>query len=430
MSSAAWRTNRYRNQQKAYSGGGSKRRWSMKWTFDATPTRVHFGTPEVLYSGLDGEGGFPFRVGERYYVSNGGPKRSGTYVEVHPEQDVIAAYTNPQAFGLEVDPIASLAKIRPQIYYGVSGWIEEWFHLVEKKSKSDSSKTYFDRERCTGRGCEHCKAKVPKVFGKKFYATVARSHWDNSIFLANQDVGTNCKCGGFVYFEDYHCENCNHILVDVCHRCESCDGENIGIDPENAAAVCQGCETSWSVLEQENSDIAKLVASEMKCQNCNHSGIPIPTETCTNCDSPNPYGIFDCQLILRKTGSGKQSELIVDDWEIQDPDPKLFDTQYQGPDAEKASGIAEGMKKVLNLNEIFEPESPENQAQLCHVPNPFSSKNPTKQGFAKFSRHQQEEAAGEEKGDDSAPQQEEEAETEDRTPSKIQGRRRFGRRNR
>lgn len=366
----------------------------MKYKFDQLPTKVHFSKPEAMYVHPESGAELPFRTGARYWVPWGGPSGKGTYLEPG-EEDVIAAYKNPAEFGLDIAPIAKYQKLHPKIYYAVSGYVEEWFHLVQKTNKNTGN-TFRERERCVGRECEHCKERVPKVFGKKVYFEIARTHWNESIFSINEQVGANCRCGqgnAFIYTPHYECSNCGEMLVDFMHRCFSCQGENVGIDADNAQFVCQDCQSEWSVYESDNPEISKLVNGAMKCNNCGHDGLPKPILVCTDCESPDPYGVFDCQMKIQMVGSkdGKSKEMRIDNVLVQEPDPRLFDPKFQGDEEEWANKAAEGMSKPIDLDKLLAPSSADDQARQLKVQNPFNLQGGG-QGYRNWGHNQDEQS--------------------------------------
>lgn len=398
---SGWRTARGADQKKS-SRGSSNRRWGYRWKFDQVPTKVHFTLPEKPYRHPDTGLEFPFRFGQRYWVPWAGKDHKGAYIEVG-EQDVIAAYKNPAAYGLKIEPKSKYNKLDPKIYYAVSGFVEEWFHLVKKQNPNTQAE-YHERERCVGHNCEHCKKQIPKVFGKKVYFEIARTHWNESIFSVNERVGSNCKCGGFIYTPHYECQQCHELLVDVMHRCFSCGKENIALNTESAEAECQDCHATWSIYESDNPEVSKVVNKDMKCPKCGFEGLPTPSIVCTNCQKPDAFGVFDCQMKIMMVGSadGKSKEMRIEDVVVQPPDTRLFEAKFQGPEAEQAQKTVDFFAKPMNLDTLLAAPTPDEQATTLGEANPFSSKGGTSQGFKSYSRD--EAAAPEQAGD--APDEE------------------------
>lgn len=368
--------------------------------------KVHFTKPETLYEHPDTGAKLPFRVGERYWVpwvKRG--KFEGQYIERDPtgKDSVVDAYKNPAEYGLQMSPMQKFLKLYPKIYYGVGGFVEEWFHRFKEKSEKDGNE-YWTKQVCNGHGCDHCKKQYPKVFGSKVYFEIAKMHWNQSVFGWEERINSSCKCGedSFIYTPHYECKQCQSLVVDVMNNCFSCDGENIALAPDEAKAECNDCHASWSVYESDNEELSKAVNQEVKCGDCGHKDYPVPKFVCTNCDSPEPFGIFDCQMKIHMTvdDEGKPKEMVIEDVMIQEPDERLFDKRYQdtkdSKDSEEWSEkIADANKKPFDLNKLLAAKSPEEQAQIIGVANPFNT-GAASQGYQSYSRHK---GNGEEEGE-------------------------------
>jgi len=368
------------------------------WRFDDRKVKIHLSMhPEVRYPALDGTGEWPFMMIERYFVKGAGKSRKGAYVTVPPEgeQDVVDALAHPTQWGLDQEPNRMFEKARKSVSYVVTGWIEHWFHMVKFQRKGKDS-TWWEKVICDGRGCTMCNHelhKVPykdgvkavdisekRVFGKRFHSTIARTHFDESFLKANTDIEANCKCGGFIYPEYFGCQKCEEVLIDMSLQCQSCEGDVVGIDPDQRVAVCQNknCGEEWSLLIQDHAGIVKNLDNEIKCHNCGHTDTPVPKMVCTSCDDYDPYTLYDCQLTVHKTGEGKNSELHIDNVIIQEADERLFDPNFQNsyPDddeegPEKAQKAAEWNKSVFDLNDLYGHKSAGEQAAELDVENPF-----------------------------------------------------------
>jgi hypothetical protein len=365
------------------------------WKLDETPTRIHLMLPEKMYRHPSGEE-FPFRAGCRYWVPWGGPNKKGTFLEVG-DKCIIDVYRNPAKFGMDISPIKKFKDLRPQIYYSTAAWIEEEFHLVEKKANTGDG-TYKERERCTKRGCPHCANRVPKVFGRKVYLDISMSHWNQTVYGIQEKVSSTCKCGGFIYTTHYECEKCKNQLVDVTNSCFSCRSTDIGIDPDNAEAVCQKCKSVWSVYEVDNPEIRKEVSEEVICGKCKHKGYPVPVQVCsTEKCSGIPHSIYDCQMrvSLVASPSGKNKELRIDDIRIQPPDPRLFDPTHQGLSKEDGERGAKFMSSPVDLDQLLAPLGPEEEASSLGIANPFSD-SVKSSGYAQYGAHTEEDPKEEE----------------------------------
>jgi len=377
------------------SRGSGSRKFGARFAFGPTAVRVHFTRPEKPYIHPETGAEFPFYTGERWWIPKGGANKNGCYIE-NWDQCIVNAYRNPETFGLDIEPLGWMKKLKgPKVYYAVTGHVEELFHNVKKKSKS-SGNEFHEREICKGRGCEHCQQKWPKVFGKKAYFVIAPTHWNESIYTANEQVESSCKCGGFVYTSHYECGECNTQLVDMMNYCFNCESQNIELDTDEAKAVCTDCQSEWSVYESDNEEVSKLVNNEMKCANCSHKAIPKPVLVCTDCEAPDPYDIFDCQLKIKMVGSkdGKSKDLVIDDIRIQGSDERLFDAKFHGDDPEWNQKIADGMKNTIDLNRQLAPSTSDEEATQLGLQNPFTAQQ--SQGFKQYSRNESEESTPDE----------------------------------
>lgn len=287
------------------------------------------------------------------------------------------AYDNPTAFGLDnVAPDARYSQdgLKPKVYYAVSGWIEEWYHLVEyfKDMEDEAKGTYIQRERCSGRGCEYCQDNLPKVFGKKFYAEISPGQWRHAIYDLHKRIENRyCKCGGDIYVTNFNCAKCNKVVLDVCTTCD-CGSDDVGIDPDKGEVSCGKCKRSWSAFYTDHKKLYEESREIYKCK-CGHRGFLVPQRMCSNekCEV-DPYGVFDCQLTMRTSGAKTEKRLIIDSYKIQPPDPLLFDEEAQGSD-EWAPKIIEAFEKPLDLDYLLRPASTAEQAKLVGKPDPFSA---------------------------------------------------------
>jgi len=400
--------------KKKSSRGGGKRAWGYRYKFDTSPTRVHFSLPDKLYVHPETGDELPFRVGSRYWIPKGGPKGTGCFIE-QGSNCVVDVYKNPKNFGLDIPPIANFQKYDAKLYYSVAGWVEEWFHEVEVQN--NEGRKWKELQRCEGPGCKLCQEKWMKVFGKRVYFDIAPTHWNESIFTAQEsEAQCHCQCGGFTHISHYVCQKCRKSLVDVTQACYNCKSTEVGIDPKDKLAVCQNCNSEWSVLERGNPEIAKVVNDDITCSNCGHVDMPDPVFECSDCDDPKPHGIFDCQMKISivETRDGKAKELKVEGVKVQEPDSRLFNPQHQGTDKERAEKRAKWNKAPLDLEDLLQPEDAENQAQLLGVANPFTS-SAGGRGYKDFSRNQ---GSQEESQEETQESQEETQEATRRPPPK------------
>lgn len=342
------------------------------------PTKVHLGEPEKPYTHPKTGKSFPFRTGKRHFLPGKGKSKNGVFMECgvdYNEDCVVHAYSNPVAFGLEgVAKDENLAQHKASTYYGVSGWVEEDFHLVEyyRDENDQNAGTFNRRERCLGRGCEYCQEGLPKVFGKRMYLEISPGQWRHSIHELDKRIKNRyCKCGGDIFVTSFSCAGCEERVIDVSETCD-CGSTEVGIDVEKGEAVCDKCGAAWSAFYTDHKKLYEEAKEVFKCK-CGHRGFLVPNRFCSteNCEV-TPFSVFDAQLTLRVTGTKKEKRLIIEDWVLQPPDEKLFDPKFQGDD-DLAAKVAESHGKPLDLDYLLRPGTAEDQARVVGKPNPFSA---------------------------------------------------------
>jgi ribosomal protein S27AE len=387
---------------KGNRGPGGKK-WGLLYRIDENPVRIHFGYPEKPYVHPKTGQAHPFRTGKRHFIPGAGKKGKGAFIECgvdHGEPCVVCAYRNPAQFNLEnVAPDARMKQFDPKTYYAVSGWIEEDFHLVTF-NKDEGDGTYNKRMMCEGRGCQWCEDGWPMVFGNKFYTEISPGQWRHSIHEINTQIqNSHCACGGDIYVLRFECANCGvipvivdddrrEVVMDVSTFCD-CGSDQVGLNLETAEAECSACGRSWSALYTMHKNIYSLTRSKQKCGECGYEGYLKPVRFCTTegCEI-KPMGVFDCQLTVRMTGTKKEKRLVIDNYVVQEPDPRLFDVEYQGGAGDEwAPKIVDSHKKPLDLDYLLRPDSTDWQAKLLNKADPFNAAGRTT-GAARYARYQ------------------------------------------
>jgi hypothetical protein len=356
----------------------SGKKWSLLHKLSDAPIKVHFSYPEKPYVHPVNSKKLPFRVGKQHFIPFGGKRGKGTYLECGAdigEPCIVHAYKNPEAYGLQNVAPQDIDQQGARIYYAVGGWIEEWYHLVEYyKDENDTAKgTYHRREKCEGRGCQYCGENLPKVFGNKFYTTFSPGQWQHSIHDLNKQIENMfCKCGGSIYVPSFYCSGCQKVILDVALTCDACQSDGVEIHSDTNEAECPKCHARWSARYTDHDKILPATKERHKCE-CGANALPVPSRVCSTPDcAVDPYGVFDCQLTLRTTGADKERRMVIDDYKIQEPDPRLFDPQFQGGDA-LAVKIVESHKKPMDLEYLLRPMSAEEQAKEVKLANPFTA---------------------------------------------------------
>jgi hypothetical protein len=388
---------RLQNEEKAKNSSRSKNKfWSYRLKLSERPIRLHFDRPERLYKDVDSDTMLPWKRVRRHYLPGFGKGKFGIYVECALDRCLTCAHGDPLRYGFgNMEANALLSKCEAGVYNALSGWIEEWYHLVDKPKDKKGDKgetlTYISREPCMGKSCEHCQKKRRKVFGQRFFNAFSEAQWRALMNEVYEKVERTCQCKdaagehGYLYPIAYVCSNpgCGEggtVLVDVMMSCPQCGdaaegGFEILPNPERHSAVCQKCSTEWSLLESEDAELAQRVNELVKCPECGQSDYPKPVYYCTTegC-AGEPHDIYDCQITLKREGEGKQSKLIVLGWKIQEPDRRLFDPKLQG-EGEGADAVVKRHHEHLNLDDIYAPDVPAAQAEMLGLTNLFKDAN-------------------------------------------------------
>jgi len=346
--------------------------------------KIHPKRPETKYVAPNGKE-YDFLKCERHFLKHINKGKGGYVVCTGVrktanglETECLAhIYADPQTFGFDFAADAQIAKSRSSSYNVISGWVEEWFHLV-KNDKSDGSGTYTTRELCTGRYCEHCKRNAPKVFGSRFYHAFSWSAWKYVVEPLNEELEKYCKCGGYITPIAYVCKACEGVLEHMTDQCPSCGSDDLYIEADPSkrdchSATCNQCQTHWELLEARDEVLRKKVTNPMTCPHCNHEGLPKLILECSEegCDG-HPHSIYDCQLVIHKESEEQTAHTKISAWSIQEPDPKLFDPKFQGDD-EIGEKIAKRNHEDVPLDKIddFIPDLPHEQARILNKKNPF-----------------------------------------------------------
>jgi len=376
MTIHARRASRQIDRSERRGGGRSTGGWvsALRLKLPEEATRLHLDRPEEGYLDTKHDIKFPWKKFRRHYVKGANNGR-GCYINCG-DQCLVCAYQNPKAFGFDIEPDEFLKDNRSSACFVVSGWVEEWYHLAPGVNKN-SGKEFVERVRCTGRGCEHCRSKTEKVFGNRFHLVFSQATWEIAVDPMHEQIERVCKiCDGFMYIPEYACSECNHTVVDLV-TCDACDEHGVDhqveLDADKHEAQCDQCESKWSLLESKDSELSKLVNNKQKCSECGVSGYPIPNLVCSTDECKGEsYDLYDAQLTLRKTGTGAQTKVHVDGFEIAKPDPRLFDANYQGDDSEVAQRVADRHQESLDLDAIYAPDTPSHQSELLGKPNLFA----------------------------------------------------------
>jgi hypothetical protein len=413
------------NQER--KSGTKNRWWTLRLKLTASATKLHFQRPAKPYKNVDDDTLYYWLRGRGHFIKNAAFPR-GKFMECNPKECLICAYGNPAKYGFSVPADAGLAKCESRPFYCVSGWAEHNFHLVEKAKDREvqqgEKSTYTTWEKCKGRNCKFCSKNVPKVFGSRFWYDFSSAAWERAIMPVMEKIGRFAKDGGYIYPLNYVCEECNHEFFDMTGSCNQCESTEIAIDSETHTAQCQNsqCGSEWTLLEYEDlgeDGLMSKATTVMECPNkkCKHQGYPMPNFLHSEGKKKwEAYDIYDVQLIVKKTGTGKTSETRVEGFEFKEPDPRLFDPKYQGgEDNEVAQSIVKRNAEPLDLSEIHSVEIPAVQASMLNMPNLFGGEagRASQKTHKPFSRNKLKGKAGKVEDEDESEDEEDSDDDED-----------------
>lgn len=400
-----------------HGGSGSRFRQyqRLRMKFDQTPTRLHLQRSEEPYEDPSNPDlSFWWKTGMGYFLKTKKYKK-GIFIEKNFDEDLIDAYSNPARHELQqAEGVADgkwLKKFPPKPYYCVSGWIEEWFHLVSYEDERDGKTVnWTERERCSAKGCSLCKEGWARVFGNRFWFDFSYAQWFGPVDAVFEKLERMPKDGGYVYPQHYECEECNEIMaffdrkrkedvvLDMMNKCGACGSENLGIEPEEHMGECQDCDSRWALLSHEDPHLGGYLAQILKCAGCGHEGYPRPVMVHSEgLEEWECHDIYDVQLTIHKTDE-KRPKIVIKKFEVKEPDPRLFDSELQG-EGEAAERQAEAHVKCIDLNKVHPQPTPDDVAELIELQNLFDPNREARAGVQPKRwkpRHEREDGEGQE----------------------------------
>jgi transcription elongation factor Elf1 len=383
-------------QRKERSAKNKGKFFGLRLDIPEEPIKIHLQRPKKPYQDpRDPNVSYLWKKGAKHYI----PKYN-RFIECAYDKCLVCAYRNPQDFGFEgVQAKKFLKDCWPKDYYSFCGWVEEWHLVLERvstrKDEDGGEKTYHERvlERQAKKelkeaGYDLKKVQVPRVFGKRFYIDISAPAWHNEYNSVYEQVERLTKDGGYLFPLHYGCSNCGAAYEPITTQCPSCGEDEIGVDHQKHRAFCGKCETEWELLESRSKELKSLAETIFECPSCDHQGYPIPIMAKLNPESGEvtydqpkegweTYDIFDVQLTVRKERSKDNAppRLVIDDWSVQEPDPKLFSPEHQGGKGdETAVEMARKHGEPLDLNQVHSPDPSAVQAKVIQLDDLFSSK--------------------------------------------------------
>lgn len=209
--------------------------------------------------------------------------------------------------------------------------------------KADDGTPYYNWVKCTGLGCDGCKAQCETVQGQTKHWSMGWGHY-NSLLASDEEVGRSCvNCGG----------------VDTI---------------TGRAWVCPGCgdgiiDLATTSLKKEQ--VKETVDKEFHC-NCGFHGFLNEIIQCSHCTpqggSARRATIFDVDMQVKRVSSAKgdsdATQLIVVRWSA----PRAIDQRFVQ------------LAKPMQLDKIYTPTPLETQATQFAVPASGVNRQPRNTG--------------------------------------------------
>lgn len=199
--------------------------------------------------------------------------------------------------------------------------------------------------------CEHCAQGVPHTFGDHRLIQLGFGHLKN-LFEIDDQLGKRClSCGTHIIRMGFKCSKCNTGLLDIATA------------------------TGWT-----NDQIEQFAKTETTCQ-CGHTDLPKSIYQCgfdenynqipnkTSCEEPKKMSVFHCVLWIQRQGENTDSEIVVKKMELI----SQYVTHDNRPLQEHLDEIC---KAPFNFEEMYKPESVEEQARVLQIPNPWAAAQP------------------------------------------------------
>lgn len=216
------------------------------------------------------------------------------------------------------------------------------------------------------RQCEGCGQYAPQGMQPQQHPYIWGDHrtlqigWGHlkRIFDLDDEIGKKCA-------------NCGTHIIRIAFDCGRCNNEMINV-----------AQTGWT-----NEQLDQYSKTHQQCGQCGNVDLPVSVYECgyneqymkvgggcpDNID-PRITSIFDVVLFVQREGEGTDSELVVKRWEPI--------SQYKTPDGRPLSEhLKEIVKAPFNLDEMYAPDSLDDQAETIRVQNPYAQQQQQFQAY-------------------------------------------------
>lgn len=120
------------------------------------------------------------------------------------------------------------------------------------------------------------------AFFRKTYLSVGSAHYTNLLTVLDK-AKELCLCGGHLDVVNYQCSSCGESLLDM-------STSNLSV-----------------------ADLNRFGDAKHRCNNCSNRDYPVPVVECDSCDEPTPHRFDQVVVKGKKTGTGPQTVIQIDD---------------------------------------------------------------------------------------------------------------------
>jgi hypothetical protein len=302
--------------------------------------------------------------------------------EIHNKKECVGCYQQEHFVG-KPNPWKVSTTTKHQVIHFA------FYHKVPRLKDGQpvvfQDKQQFNSELCKGGNCRHCEANVEKVFGKLLKLELGPNHTKNLLGGEGYDPATKTRkfyrgirhqlnwtcggCGGTIVTKAALCSGCGDILEDFTKL--------VGADPKDMLGSLRGA-------------IENKLASNYTCKKCGVYGLPVEASDCCydvegkmklkklKCtfEAPERMDLYNSVLQINKEGAATESALkLKGQFSVNESSNNPYQFEVDEPFIEIVNRAIGENGGLYNLDkEIAEfLLSPEVQAKILSVPNPFTS---------------------------------------------------------
>lgn len=337
-SSFGQRVRGYTTRRNDSSGGGGGRLLSVRWNNRWKPPQgvtTKFRLIPGAYLGYEGEENEYFQYVEHFVArSRRGFICSKEYQIVDGALNTIGG----KCLGCK-ERDGGAEDVSWSLRHVFNGIHLAWYHLepvtddngqpLLHKGGDYKGEQIMQKVECEGRRCQHCKAGLEKVFGKKVHWSVGSGHLNDLAGFVSEIEKDCASCGeGRLEEVSYECSNCGYVFIDMYKT------------------------------ELDDQAVASYVAHKHECPECQTSDYPMRQFECDVCQDPESTSIFDCTLEIKRQGENTNSTIQIPRWHREQLPADLDESVKSDP---------------YQFKRVFSADPFEIQAKILKIRNPYGN---------------------------------------------------------